>query len=307
MANWNSALTPGLMSGWVLRRTVFWILASAACYYLATRTAWVLCFPDSKVSLFFPPHAVLVSILLLVPTRHWWAYTLAAAGSHFFATQQEHWPPLYALQCEAFDAVKIVLTAAGIRMFIKSPFHLISLREAIVFVLIAVIIVPFGTAFWGAAFTVSNHFGTHYWVEWRNLGISNGVTTIVLVPVILIGVHQLFTKGFKAAPARILEAVLPRRGHSRGRMARLRSLACGTGHFARAALCTHSPAHLGGAALWAGRHQRLHAGHHDAGDLGNDAGTRAVPDANPRGKRAGPAVVPPDGGHSTDVARGRHR
>ena len=111
-------------------RTVFWILASAACYYLATRTAWVLCFPDSKVSLFFPPHAILVSILLLVPTRHWWAYTLAAVGSHFFATQQADWPPLYALQCEAFDAVKAVLTAAGIRLFIKSPFHLISLARS---------------------------------------------------------------------------------------------------------------------------------------------------------------------------------
>jgi two-component system, LuxR family, sensor kinase FixL len=187
-------------------RTVFQILASGACYYLATRTAWVLCFPDSKVSLFFPPHAILVAILLLVPTRHWWAYTLAAVSSHYLATQQTHWPPLYALQCEAFDAVKAVLTAAGIRMFIKSRFSLISLREAILFVLIAVIIVPVGTAFWGAAFTVSNHFGTHYWVEWRNLSISNGVTAIVLVPVILIGVDQLFRRGFKAAPGRILEA-----------------------------------------------------------------------------------------------------
>ena len=166
----------------------------------------MLCFPDSKVSLFFPPHAVLVSILLLVPTRQWWAYVLAAACSHYFATQQEHWPPLYALHCEVFDAVQNVLTAAGIRMFIKSPFHLISLREAIIFVLIAVIIVPVGTAFWGAAFTLSNGFGAHYWVEWRNLSISNGVTAIVLVPAILLGAHQLFTKGFKAAPRRILEA-----------------------------------------------------------------------------------------------------
>ena len=187
-------------------RTVFWILASGALYYLATRTAWVLCFPDSKVSLFFPPHAILVSILLLVPTRHWWAYTLAAAGSHFIATQQQDWPPLYALQCEAFDAVKAVLTAAGIRMFIKSPFHLISLREAILFVLIAVIIVPVVTSLWAAAFTVSYNFGTQYWVEWRNLSISNGVTTIVLVPVILIGFHQLSTRRFKVAPERFLEA-----------------------------------------------------------------------------------------------------
>ncbi len=187
-------------------RTVLQVLATAACYYAATRTAWVLCFPDSKVSLFFFPHAVLVSILLLVPTRHWWAYALAAACSHFFATQQEHWPVLYALQCEAFDAVKALLVAGGIRMFVKSRFDLISLREAIIFVVIAAIIVPFGTAFWGAAFTISNNFGTSYWVEWRNLGISNGVTAVVLVPAILIGVHRLSTKEFRVPPARILEA-----------------------------------------------------------------------------------------------------
>src|SRR4249920_2566125 len=70
-----------------LRRTMLWVVLSGACYYLATRIAWALCFPDSKVSLFFPPHAVLISILLLVPMRHWWAYTLAAVGGHFLATQ----------------------------------------------------------------------------------------------------------------------------------------------------------------------------------------------------------------------------
>ncbi len=201
----GAGLRTAEQSGMYLR-TGFWILLSAACYYLATRTAWLLCFPDSKVSLFFFPHAVLVSILLLVPTRHWWAYALAAAGSHFLATQQQDWPALYALQCEAFDAVKAVLTAAGIRLFIKAPFHLISLREAIIFVLIAVIIAPVLTSFWGAAFTIANHYGTHYWVEWRNLSISNGVTTIVLVPFILIGVNQVLTREFKAEPARIVEA-----------------------------------------------------------------------------------------------------
>src|SRR5829696_2066726 len=112
-------------------RTVFWILISAVCYYLATRIAWMLCFPDTKVSLFFPPHALLVSILLLVPTRHWWAYVLAAASAHFLATQQAHWPTLYALHCEAFDAVQNVAAAAGIRLFIKSPIESITLRDAI--------------------------------------------------------------------------------------------------------------------------------------------------------------------------------
>ena len=194
-----------LLRAGISLRTGFWILASAACYYLATRIAWMLAFPDSKVSLFFFPHAVLVSILLIVPTRQWWAYALAAAGSHFIATQQADWPILYAIQCEAFDVAKAMVTAGGIRWLIKSPFHLLSLREAIRFVLIAVIVVPVVAAFWGAAFTLFYEFGNDYWIEWRNLAISNGVTTIVLVPAILIGIHQLSRKAPRIAPGRILE------------------------------------------------------------------------------------------------------
>ena len=190
-----------------LGRTALYVLLSGVAYYLATQVAWALCFPNSKVSLFFPPHAVLVSILLLAPTRHWWAYTLAAIGGHLLATQQAHWPFLYSLHCEAFDAVQNLAAAAGLRIFIKSPLKLITLRDAIVFILIAVVIVPFGTAFWGAAFTISNHFGTYYWVEWRNLGISNAVTAIVLVPAILLGVHQLAGRP-KPTWARLLEAAL---------------------------------------------------------------------------------------------------
>ena len=185
-------------------RTMGYVLAGAACYYVATQIAWALTFPDSKVSLFFPPHAVLLSILLLVPTRHWWAYVLAAASAHFLATQQAHWPPMYALTCEAFDAVKCVAAAAGIRILIKSPIQAITLRDAIRFVLVAVVLVPFGTAFWGASFTVSYGYGADYWIEWRNLGISNAVTAVVLLPVFLLGAHHLFVRRPRALslPAR---------------------------------------------------------------------------------------------------------
>ncbi len=190
-------------------RTMAYVLASAIGYYVATQIAWALTFPDSKVSLFFPPQAVLLCVLLLVPTRHWWAYVFAAVSAHFVATQQAHWPTMYALTCEAFDAVKCVSAAAGIRLLIKSPLKAITLRDAILFVLIAVVLVPFGTAFWGASFTVSYGFGTHYWVEWRNLGISNAVTTVVLVPAFLLGAHHLFVRRPRALlPRRVLEAAL---------------------------------------------------------------------------------------------------
>ena len=165
-----------------LLRTVLYVLATAVSYYGATQIAWALTFPDSKVSLFFPPHPLLISILLFVPTRQWWAFTLAAASAHFVATQQAQWPTIYALNCEVFDAIQNVGTAAGIRMLIRSPIKTITLRDAVLFVLIAVVVVPFGSAFWGASFTVAYGFGTSYWIEWRNLGISNAVTSVVLIP-----------------------------------------------------------------------------------------------------------------------------
>jgi integral membrane sensor domain MASE1 len=190
-------------------RTVGCVLASAVCYYVATQLAWALTFPDSKVSLFFLPHAVLLCILLLVPTRHWWAYVLASASAHFLPTQQAHWPPMYAVTSEVYDAVKSVSAAAGIRILIKSPLKSITLRDAILFILVAVLLVPFGAAFWGASFTVSYGFGTRYWIEWLNLGISNAVTTVVLVPVLLLGSQRLFVGRLRApSPRRVLEAAL---------------------------------------------------------------------------------------------------
>ena len=64
-------------------RIVLQVFLTGLAYYVATEIAWALCFPNSKVSLLFPPHAVLVVILLLVPTRHWWAYTIATILAHF--------------------------------------------------------------------------------------------------------------------------------------------------------------------------------------------------------------------------------
>jgi integral membrane sensor domain MASE1 len=191
-------------SGWIALQ----VFLTGVVYYVATEIAWALCFPNSKVSLLFPPHAVLVVILLLVPVRHWWAYTLATVIAHFIATEQANWPVLYALHCEAFDTVQNVLAAAGVRLFIKSPLNRITLRDELVFVLIAVIIVPFGTAFWGAAFTISNGLGTNYWVEWRNLGISNGVTAVVLVPTLLLVANRLSGRGGRVTPIRMIEGSL---------------------------------------------------------------------------------------------------
>ena len=263
-------------------RTVAYVVASTVGYYVATQIAWALCFPDSKVSLFFPPHAVLLCVLLLVPTRHWWAYVLAAVSAHFLATQQAQWPTLYALTCEAFDAVKCVSAAAGIRLLIKSPLRAITLRDATLFVLVAAVLVPFGTAFWGASFTVSYGFGTHYWIEWRNLGISNAVTAVVLVPVFLLGAHHLFVRRPRTpSPGRVLEATLVGACTVALGIFVFDRTPAGPNTSPGSLVYADSSADLGGAPLRPRWDQRLDADHYVPGDLWNDARARPLPGPNP--------------------------
>src|SRR4029434_7834315 len=49
---------------------------------------------------------------------------------------------------------------------------------------------------------------THYWVEWRNLGISNGVTAVVLVPALLLAGNRLSRRGGRVTPSRMIEGSL---------------------------------------------------------------------------------------------------
>ena len=112
-----------------LGRTALWVLLSGVAYYLATQIAWALCFPNSKVSLFFPPHAVLVSdpaarphpaLVGLHARRHRRSSSGHAAGTLAI---------LVLITVRGFRCGAELAVAAGIRIFIKSPLKLITLRE----------------------------------------------------------------------------------------------------------------------------------------------------------------------------------
>ena len=90
------------------------VFLTGIAYYMATEIAWALCFPNSKVSLLFPPHAVLVVILLLVRTRHWWVYTLATIFSSFRGHAAGTLAGALRFALRGFRCLKNVLAAAGI-------------------------------------------------------------------------------------------------------------------------------------------------------------------------------------------------
>jgi PAS domain S-box-containing protein len=83
-----------------------------------------------------------------------------------------------------------------------------TLREAFAVIAVAAIVVPFTTAFWGAAFTISNGYGTNYWIEWRNLGLSNAATAIALLPAFIIVAGSARNWRIKIGWKRLIEAIV---------------------------------------------------------------------------------------------------
>src|SRR4029077_16909485 len=58
-------------------------------YYAGAWIAKTLRFPDSNLSLIWPPTAILLGALLLAPPRKWWIYLLALAPVHVLVQMQD--------------------------------------------------------------------------------------------------------------------------------------------------------------------------------------------------------------------------
>src|ERR1044072_6325976 len=68
------------------------VLLVCAGYYIGALAGKSLRFPSSNLALIWPPTAILLSALLLVPTRTWWIYLLAAAPVHVLVQVQDAVP-----------------------------------------------------------------------------------------------------------------------------------------------------------------------------------------------------------------------
>lgn len=183
-------------------------LMTGIAYYLTTRIVFALFLPNTRTPIAFPSYAVLTATLLFASVRYWWAYALAAICGHHLAAWQFDLPLADCLHCEVFGAVKCILAAAGIRLFVHAPLGLATLREAFAVILIAAIVVPFATSFWAAAYTTSNGNQANYWIEWWNLGLANAATAIALLPGLIIAGASSWRWPKGMSRKRLLEAIV---------------------------------------------------------------------------------------------------
>ena len=189
----------------------FRTIVTGACvfvgYYLGARIGFALTFQPHPVSVLWPPNSILVAALLLTPPRTWWFVLLAAFPAHCAAQLQSHVPHLMILCWFVSNSCEAVISAGLTRYVVGGPIRFTSLRDAGIFCLCAVIIGPFLSSFFDAAFVVWNHWGQDaYWKLIRIRFSSNALAALIVVPLIVTWARNGIPRLHRARLSRYLEA-----------------------------------------------------------------------------------------------------
>ena len=178
-------------------------------YYAGAWIAKTLRFPDSNLSLIWPPTAILLGALLLAPPRRWWIYLLALAPVHVLVQMQDGVSAGGIISQLIGNFSQALLAAFSVYYFNKGVVHLNSFRAIVVFTLGAIIFAPMVVSTVAAYLYVLSGWEQNYWYTWRARLLSNALSTLMIVPpIILLFSRGATTKGASVKPHRYVEAGL---------------------------------------------------------------------------------------------------
>ena len=178
------------------------LLVGLICH-LSTEIGFAHKVPPHYISPLWPTTAVLFSVLVVSPARHWWAYTIAAYFTSVINDAHAGFP-ISAMLFIVAGIVEIYIAAAGVRRFAGGLRAFDNLRNLIAYIIVAVVLAPFLSAF-VAAFSGAPG---NYWFYWRVWFLSESLAYLTLAPAILTGIAVARTDLRNISRARYLEACL---------------------------------------------------------------------------------------------------
>jgi two-component system sensor histidine kinase UhpB len=165
-----------------------------------------LIYPGLGTAILFPPYAVLAAALLLSPVRHWWLYLLASALGNYFP-HRDNSPASWVLLCEGANFSRALIAAVGVRYLSPDGPRLDTFRGVATFLVYAVVVAPFVAAFLGAGVVLLHQDPADLRVVWQAWFLSNALTGLTLLPIILIGVGNGLSWTKRPSWRRVLEAI----------------------------------------------------------------------------------------------------
>jgi PAS domain S-box-containing protein len=186
-------------------RRLLAILLLCAGYYAGALIAQSLRFPNSHLSLLWPPTAIVLAALLLAPPRLWWMYLVAVSPVHIFVQLQDGLPALGILSTLIGNFGQALVAAITVRYFVKGELHLDNFRAVIIFTLGAALLAPFLVSAIAAYLYVLSGWEQDYWYAWRARVLSNTLSTLMIIPPILTAFGGGIAKMQSTPPRRYLE------------------------------------------------------------------------------------------------------
>lgn len=173
-------------------------------FYVAYRSG--MSFSQVAASPFWFPDSILLCALLVSRPRLWWIFILLPLPVRVFSEVAEGIPVWFLLTTYWIDSAKGLIAAIALRHFIGRSFRLESVREFTAFFLFAVVLVPAGSAFFGA--TARSALGHDYWISWEQWFLGDALTQMVVTPAILHWCLGLSLKARVRDVNRSIEAVV---------------------------------------------------------------------------------------------------
>jgi len=182
------------------------VLLVCAGYYIGALAGKSLRFPSSNLALIWPPTAILLAALLLARRRTWWIYLLAAAPVHILVQVQDAVPVWGIMSQLLGNFGQAVLAALTVHHFNKGAPPFDSFRAIVIFMLGAVIFAPVVVSSIAAYLYVLSGWEHSYRYAWGARVLSNALSTLMIVPPIILLVSRKATAKTASVPRRYVEA-----------------------------------------------------------------------------------------------------
>ncbi len=191
------------------RRAVIISVLISLAYYLTAQIGFEFALQPGSISPLWMPNAVLLVGLLLTPTRWRWLVILAVLPAHFASELQSGVPTAMVLSWFVSNSAQALIGAICISYLVVDRLRFDRVRDLTVFILMGAFLAPFLSSFLDAGLVKLNGWSnSSYWELWRMRFLSNVLTTLTLVPVVIVWVNGGMTALRKAPLRRYVEAGL---------------------------------------------------------------------------------------------------
>ena len=178
--------------------------AVGAAYYLGCLAGFAMRFPESGISFFWPPTAVLAAAFIVTTPRTWKQFLVSAFIAHAIAHAQDGisiaaWPIQF-----IGNASQALLSAWIVQRFSASPNLLGTPRSVMVFICGGCILAPTIASLLPAFVYVTLGWADSFVHAWRARAISNAIASLTIIPS-LVMVWAFVRSRPRIDPRRVLE------------------------------------------------------------------------------------------------------